>query len=282
MSQNMTLDQIYQANKTVQGTFFKFKADRLPFLYVMLVATAQLWAYFTLSHAAAGAFAILSLPFLGSIAIYNHHQQHHGAFNYPILNRFFELVMGIQTMIPAYAWVLHHNFGHHPNYMNQRGDGSDADKEDESRWTRKDGSTMGSIEYTLNLILMAPVDGYKVGMKQKRVFKNYWLMAIPTVGLQVVMLYLNWVNFLLVILLPAMTMLIYVYWLTHEHHSGLYTKNELEASRNRVGRWYNIRACNLGYHTAHHMKPYIHWSLLPHYHELIKEDIPERCFVPCW
>lgn len=274
----MTLEEIYQLNKTRQGAILKFKADRLPVAFVFALFAVQIWAFFSLDRVEAVIFALCSLPFLGSAAIYNHHQQHHAAFNHAPLNRFFELILGMQTGIPSYAWVLHHNYGHHPNYMNQRPE----DNEDESRWTRKDGSQMGRTEYTLNLFLYAPIDGVKVGLKRKKLFMYYWLMLVPYLGIQAAMAWHNWFNFLAVIFIPAVLMLTYVYWLTYEHHSGLYTKNELEASRNRVGPFYSFRTCNLGYHTAHHMKPFIHWSLLPLYHELIKDDIPDHCFVDCW
>ena len=36
--------------------------------------------------------------------------------------------------------------------------------------------------------------------------------------------------------------------------------NHLDASRNNVNPLFNFITCNLGYHTAHHKRPGIHWS----------------------
>lgn len=276
----MTLDEIYEKNKVVEGAIFKFKADRLPVAFITGLFGVQLLAFWFLPHwAAAVAGFLLCFP-LGSSAIYNHHQQHHNVFNAPVLNRLFELILGMQTMITSYAWVLHHNYGHHPNYMNQP-PCKDGINEDESRWARRDGSLMGRTEYTLNLLVRAPFDAFHAGQKKPVLMVWFLLMLIPLLGIHAALAWHDWLNYLLIFFLPAFAMLNYVYWLTYEHHSGLYTENPYGASRNRVGKLYNIRTCNLGYHTAHHLKPFLHWSLLPEYHKLIVDKIPKECFVEC-
>jgi fatty acid desaturase len=274
----MTLDEIYQQNKASQGRFLRFRADRGPVAYILALFALQLAAWHWLPTGGAIVAGLAQLPFLGSCAIYNHHQQHCPAFNAPLLNRLLELVLGLQTMIPSFAWVLHHNFGHHPNYLNQPPCTAD---EDESRWARRDGSLMGRNEYTLNLLLRAPVDAFLVGQRRPREFRAYLLMLLPLGALHGLLAWFDFLNYVVIFLLPSFIMLLYVFWLTYEHHSGLHTDDHLAASRNRVGRFYNLRTCNLGYHTAHHLKPGIHWSLLPAYHELIKDDIPPACFVEC-
>jgi fatty acid desaturase len=274
----MNLDEIYQKNKETQGRFLRFRADRGPVAYSLGLFLLQLAAWYWLPLPWAIAAGVALLPFLGTCAIYNHHHQHCPVFTSALPNRLFEIVLGLQTMIPAYAWVLHHNFGHHPHYLNQP---PCAQDEDESRWARRDGSRMGRLEYTLNLLLRAPVDAIRVGRRRPRELRYYLMMLIPYVAVQLLLAWGNPLNFLAVFLVPAFGMLVYVYWLTWEHHSGLSTEDPYAASRNRVGRFYNLRTCNLGYHTAHHLKPGIHWSLLPAYHELIKDRIPPECYVPC-
>ena len=63
-------------------------------------------------------------------------------------------------------------------------------------------------------------------------------------------------------------------WTTFDHHSNLETENKFEASRNNMNRFYNLVTGNLGYHTAHHYKQGVHWSVLPELHEKIKHKIP--------
>jgi len=42
---------------------------------------------------------------------------------------------------------------------------------------------------------------------------------------------------------------------------------------------YNLRTLNLGYHTAHHLRPRLHWSKLPALHARIVAGIPPELVV---
>lgn len=275
----MTLEEIYKNNRGHEHGLLRFAADWRPLLLSLLVLGLQLALWWWASPWQAAVGGVLLLPLLGSCAIFNHHQQHYGIFRAPALNRAWEVVLGLQTLIGPYAWVLHHNLGHHPHYLNQPP--CPGRNEDESRWARRDGRCMGRMEYTLNLLLRAPWDTWRVACRRPREGRYFLLMQLPLLSVHGLLIGGNALNYLLVFLLPGFVMLLYVYWLTHEHHSGLYTDDPYAGSRNRLGRFYNFRTFNLGYHTAHHLKPHIHWSLLPHYHALIAEKIPPQCFVDC-
>ena len=43
-------------------------------------------------------------------------------------------------------------------------------------------------------------------------------------------------------------------------------------------RSYNVLTGNLGYHTAHHVKPKLHWSKLPEFHASIADRIPPHLY----
>jgi fatty acid desaturase len=49
-------------------------------------------------------------------------------------------------------------------------------------------------------------------------------------------------------------------------HEGLDARNEMIDSRNVTGTWSNWVFFNNGYHAAHHLRPALHWSLLPAFH----------------
>ena len=80
-------------------------------------------------------------------------------------------------------------------------------------------------------------------------------------------------------LLPALLTLFHTGWATYEHHAGLTPNDHLDASRNRDNRLYNALTGNLGFHTAHHKRPGLHWSLLPVLHEKIRDQIPEEQII---
>ena len=74
------------------------------------------------------------------------------------------------------------------------------------------------------------------------------------------------------------TSLLFTAYVTYEHHSGLDTQNEFEASYNNLDPLFNRLTGNLGYHTAHHHKQGVHWSKLPALHAKIEDKIPEHLY----
>ncbi len=262
-----------------RGSVLKFKADRGPITYVLAVFILRtaIWA---LATPLVCALSVLPLVLLGMfIAPINHHHQHLNSFRAPWLNRLYDLVLSLQSGVGPYGWVLHHNLGHHINYLNQR----PHEHPDESRWTRADGSQMGRLEYSIDLMLRHQIDIIRVGLRHRRYLRYFLLMKLPLWGLIGAALWFRPLETGLVFLLPAFLTLFHTTWATYEHHAGCETNGHLEASRNRDNRIYNWLTGNLGLHTAHHKRPGLHWSLLPQLHEAIRDQIPtERIETAFW
>jgi fatty acid desaturase len=254
-----------------RGSILKYKADRGPVAYVMVVFVLRLclWALATPLICAVG---VVPLAVLGMfIAPINHHHQHVNTFRAGWLNRLYDLVLAVQCGVGPYSWVLHHNLGHHLNYLNQ----PPHENADESHWTRADGTAMGRLEYSVHLLLHHQVDIVRVGLQRPRHFRNFLLMKLPLWGLLGVGLWLRPLETVLVFLLPAFITLFHTIWATYEHHAGCPGNDHDDASRNRDNRIYNALTGNLGLHTAHHKRPGLHWSLLPELHASIRDQIPE-------
>ncbi|MCH7708675.1 MAG: fatty acid desaturase [Myxococcales bacterium] len=249
----------------------KYKADRGPIAYVVgvFILRGAIWAVATPLICA---ISVIPLVVLGLfIAPINHHHQHVNSFRAAWLNRLYDLLLALQSGVGPYTWVLHHNLGHHVNYLNQPPHASP----DESHWTRADGTKMGRFEYSIHLLLHHQIDIVHVGRRHPRYFRYFLLMKLPLWGLIGVGLWLRPLETVLVFLLPAFITLFHTTWATYEHHAGCPRNNHLDASRNRDNRIYNALTGNLGLHTAHHRRPGLHWSLLPELHERIRNQIPE-------
>jgi fatty acid desaturase len=89
----------------------------------------------------------------------------------------------------------------------------------------------------------------------------------------------NPVNALLVFALPLPFALLLQAQATHHQHAGLASTDPWAASRTVTSRRYNLRTLNLGYHTAHHLRPGLHWSKLPAFHARIAARIPPDLVV---
>ena len=250
---------------------FKHKEDILPVLVVLALTALDFALYFTVtSTIVLVSYWLLMLVPQGVVCAWNHHHQHTMTFRSPILNRLLELSYALHTGATSNLWVLHHVLGHHKNFLDQQ--------KDESRWMRKDGKTMGPLEYTLEVAGTSYYRGYQVGKRYPKVQKVYLTFTALTFLLLALLMWYHPLQGTFLFLLPMTVSLLFTSWVTYEHHSGLHTDNEFEASHNTLSRWFNVLTGNLGYHTAHHYKQGLHWSKLPALHEQIKDKIPAHLY----
>ena len=224
---------------------FKNSADRWPVFFILCLSALDFALYFTVSNA-----YILGVYFFLMI----------------LPNRILEFFYTLHTGVTTNLWVLHHNHGHHNNFLDQ--------EKDESRWTRDDGTQMGELEYSLLITATAYYRGYQVGKKHPKEQRTFILYSIITFAIVAGLVTYKPAAGLFLFILPMIMGLFMTAWATYEHHAGLNTDNEFEASFNNTNRWYNLFTGNLGYQTAHHYKQGLHWSKLPQLHEKIKDKIP--------
>ena len=84
---------------------------------------------------------------------------------------------------------------------------------------------------------------------------------------------------LIVFIGPMVLLLLVLLDNTYGQHAGTGTENHYVASRNVELPLYNLTSWNLGFHTAHHLLPGLHWSKLPELHGQIRDRIPEELIV---
>jgi fatty acid desaturase len=251
---------------------FRNNSDILPTSLVVLLFVLDLTVFFYADNIWILIFwlGLVTLPKV-CICSWNHHHQHLHTFYSSFLNRIIEFVYALHTGVTTNAWVLHHNLGHHLNYLDQT--------KDESAWKRKNGTIMGEWEYTFVNAVKAYFRAFRVSTRHPKYQKGFLLMGILIAASVFSLAYYNWLNTLFVFAIPMFFGYLVTVWHTYSHHAGLDTKDHYEASHNILHRWYNIMTGNLGYHTAHHIKPGLHWSQLPKYHSSISERIPKELFV---
>jgi fatty acid desaturase len=104
-------------------------------------------------------------------------------------------------------------------------------------------------------------------------------MALVCAGVVGVLVAIHPLNALLVFVAPLPAALLLQAQATYHQHAGLSANDPLRASRSAVGRLYNLRTLNLGYHTAHHLRPSLHWSKLPAFHAEIAARLPAELVV---
>lgn len=248
---------------------FRYPADRLPVAIILAISCIDFYLYSMVETTwVLATYSFLMIIPKGKICAWNHHHQHTPTFRPKGLNRVLEFFYALHTGVTTNLWLLHHVLGHHLNYLDQT--------RDESRWQRNSGEAMGELEYTLNVTGTAYPRGFKVGQRYPRQQRQFIFYTILTLAIVASLVWWKPVPALFLFVFPMITGLLLTSWATFEHHAGLSTENEFEASRNNLNRFYNITTGNLGYHTAHHHKQGVHWSLLPNLHDQIKDKIPQH------
>lgn len=245
----------------------RYKQDRWAIALVLALVSAQLATFFYVDNLyVVTAITLLLLIAQGSASAVNHNHQHLPIFKAHLPNRILEVGLFFNTGIGPWGWVLHHTIGHHMHYLNP--------EKDTCAWKRKDGSVMGSVEYTvLNTLKIYP-EIFKVGKGHPKIFKKFLIGLAVCLGLLATFSALAPLKTLILFGTPIVVQLFLLVYATVDHHRGLDTQNEFAATRNDESRLNNWYAWNLGYHTAHHVKCGIHWSKLPALHEKIKHKIP--------
>lgn len=247
----------------------KSNKDIIPITCIMVLSALDFAAFFLLDIGYWIAIITLLLIYpKGLVGAWLHNFAHSRPFKSNKLHLVFEFFGGLHSGILPNCWMLHHNIGHHGNYMDQ--------SKDTSNW-EKDGKVMNRYWYALyNTILTYPRILKILDDKNKRIRITTKLYMIVTLLTVVTLFMYNPVNATFMFIIPMITTLYLVILATFDHHSGLYTDNIYESCRNNLHPLYNVLTGNLGYHTAHHIKQGLHWSKVPEYHDEIKHLIPEH------
>ena len=248
---------------------FKNKKDIIPVSIILMISLID----FTIFFYAESILLLLAYFFImivpkGIICSWNHHHQHTSVFKNKITNRVLEFFYALHTGATSNVWVLHHNLGHHRHYLDQ--------ELDQSRWKCKDNKTMGYWKYSLEVTLTSYYRAWLVGNKHKKQQKEFLIYGLITLSILIAITIYSPISALLLFILPMIISLFLTSQATFKHHSGLDTKNKYEASYTDISKFWNLMTGNLGYHTAHHVKPNAHWSDLPLVHEGMLDKIPNE------
>ncbi|WP_290517799.1 fatty acid desaturase [Alcanivorax sp.] len=246
----------------------RYRADRLAVALVLAVFGIQLVLFF-FSHGLAtwlGMLALLPVQVSCGAICHNHH--HVNTFVKRPLNRLFEMVLYLQTGTSPLSWTLHHNIGHHQLYL-------DPDN-DPSPWQQADGSLMPRWRYVLINTLRIYPEIHRIGRQHPALYRRFLrLLLLANIPL-VAAFMLDPRNAFIVFLIPMISMLFMLLDNTYGQHAGTGYEDHFHASRNVELKRYNLPSWNLGYHTAHHMLPGLHWSELPALHAKIRDRIPDH------
>jgi len=251
------------------------RADLGPVVFVLMIASVQGFLFLQSSVLVAAFGAVVLWPIQTRTIYIAHNHHHHPIFRVRSLNLLFETLLFLQTGMPSFGFPLHHNRGHHVSYRNQNPGHSDADPHS---WIGVNGQQLGRWAYSWRLLRIAVPTARHLGLRHPQMWRKF-LYVSAFYGVAITLLFaVKPLHTLSVFLLPMVLSLVALSWSTYVHHLGLLTNDPYCASYTNVDSWANRWGYNIGYHTAHHVKPGLHWSELPAFHARIADRIPEHCY----
>ncbi|HEX6901663.1 MAG TPA: fatty acid desaturase [Thermoanaerobaculia bacterium] len=245
----------------------RYPEDRWPLAYTLMVLAVQLGLFFAVDNLWVTVLCVLLFQPVQAVAIACNHYQHHvPVFRVRWLNRAYETILFLQTGTPPYLITLHHNLGHHPNYLKP--------EQDTLRWQRPEGSPRGLFECLVKNFAGHLTWTIAIGRRYPKIYRRLKIMTVVSLATLAVLIYLDPAKAMIVFVGPMLLAIFNVARLGYDQHAGLEMDDHLHASRNKEGWFYNLVTFNSGYHTAHHVNPGLHWSKLPEFHRQIRDGIP--------
>jgi fatty acid desaturase len=220
------------------------------------------------------------LAFVACVIKHNH--IHCRTFLSPSCNRAFDYLLGFCTGQPTTAILSIHNERHH---------GAPQSERDCVR------SSLVSFRSNFFNLFVFPFAAVRAVHKNKGSDFANWKSKKPEIYRRLVnerIVLMGAITALLILDWRATFLYIGAPWLFGQwcivainliQHQGCEHASTHDHSRNLTGSFLNWIFLNNGFHTAHHLRPALHWSLLPDYHRRevapkIRKDLNEPSLLP--
>lgn len=245
----------------------KNKKDWYPLLtFVFIVALRMLvWLFTPLLP-----FYVIIPLVLAVFVLYaiKHNHLHHSMFRRRWQNRLFEHISNVFTGTTFSSLKIVHLANHHHEQNKLNDWGHTKPFEDANRLAGMlRYAVVTPYRYVAGKKHWAKLNSNKSFKKQARE------ESIVLVGTYLLLLAINPWATLLFLLLPNLLGQFVLISFNFLQHSGCDAESPYNHSRNFTGKWLNLITFNNGYHTAHHIKPHLHWSAYPAFHSSIESNI---------
>jgi beta-carotene hydroxylase len=199
-----------------------------------------------------------------------HNHMHRRTFRVRWPNLLLDHWLGLLTGSTSTSILSEHNLRHH---------GHNNTEEDFVRF-----SIVGFRSQWLNILCYFPRAAWELYVSKPLDFRVWWRVNRRLFWRGLAEQFTLWGTFCVLLLCDWRATLLYValpwlhgqWWLVTFNllqHQALAPDDPWQNSRNITGRWFNFFFFNVGYHTAHHLQPSLHWSRLPAFH---RDEIAAR------
>jgi beta-carotene hydroxylase len=263
-------------SRTARKSWLRNRADLRTFLFLAVhtLLIAGLWTGIFRNVFAWYAAAWLAV----SATTIKHNHMHHRTFRSRWANTLLDHWLGCLTGSTTTSIITEHNLRHH-------GHNNTDDDFVRASLVRFRSQWLNFLCFFprafVEIYLKKPVDLALWWRTNRRLFWRGLFEQLSLFSFVVTLALIDWRATLLCLVL----LWVHAEWwqITFSllQHQDLESDDPWQNSRNITGRWFNFFFFNIGYHTAHHLRPTLHWSELPRFHaEMIAPRIHPSLVSP--
>ena len=204
-----------------------------------------------------------------AITVINHNIGHVPMWNNAVVNQITEYYGGTLQGVPLFLFQTVHIDSHHQYNQGEK---------DATRLSRvgHHNHLIGYVMYPF--FSLAPVRKLRENHLRSLTWKDLEMKKVVLqhlllVGMWGGLLILDWQKTLVYVIIPQMIGVHFLMGSNYLQHAKCEVGSSYNHSRNFVGKVFNALFFNVGFHTAHHHDPTLHWSKLPVLHKEIQKNI---------
>jgi len=257
----------------------RYRIDIFSIVAVLLALGVQLTAIWM---ALPWYTVFLILLLVRQVNLVEHNHAHLNIFYNKFLNETLGFICFLSNGTPYQFYTVHHVQNHHA--YNQRFDDTEQDWSSMFGFStsRYPDQPVGQLYYFLSFPIITICHSliYILRRPDSPIFKRFVRTMVVFSICCAALIAINPMGFVFFFVLPWIVVSFGLGDNNYNHHHGCKMTNEYDSSNVFVTVPYRWLGFHIGYHVAHHIKPDLHWSKLPEYHESIKSNIPTENYRP--
>lgn len=253
----------------------RYKADIKTLVYLTFTSSLMLVLFFYHEQIQSAILWILygiELVMAVTVGVIVHNHRHVSIWKNKNLNNLMDCWLTVLYGFPVFGWIPTHLQNHH-THTNKEPDYTKtyAFSEKNNLWTiiyypmYSSGVQLKAIRRYLS----------DLRTKNQEKFIEHIFQIISLILFVVAAFIIDWKAAILFVIIPQQISLNSVLVFNYVQHIHADEESEYNHSRNIEGPL-NTFLFNNGLHTAHHIKPHLHWSRLPEFHAEIRDKIDPK------